>query len=417
MPDARVSPDAIAVAGVSHWNASLAEREPFAFGREAARRLLRNRAGERLLLVTCNRTELYGLDAPEALERELRAAAEIEGGPLDRRRGRETVSHLFEVASGLDSMVLGEYQILGQVKRAMQQAREEKALGPVLDELARRAMRVGRRVRRETDLGRTLPSIPKVAVGVARLVLGGLDGTRVLVIGSGKLGDLTARILGRAAAVQLVVTNRRMERAVELARQAGGRAEPFEELDRLLATADLVISCTAAPAPVLTRERVARALSGRKAPRLVVLDIAVPRDIDPGVRDLPGVRLFDLDDLRGWSSVSVAPGTLDAARAIIDAECRGFESWLAGRSAVPTIRDLRLRADRILDQELGRLPEDEREAARVFGHRLLRKLLHHPVSRLRDRAATKGEEYVEVARDLFDLDGEPASGRGNGGEP
>ena len=113
--------------------------------------------------------------------------------------------------------------------------------------------------------------------------------------------------------------------------------------------------------------------------------------------------------------MSVAPGTLDAARAIIDAECRGFESWLAGRSAVPTIRDLRLRADRILDQELGRLPENEREAARVFGHRLLRKLLHHPVSRLRDRAATRGEAYVEMARDLFDLDDGPAEGRGNGG--
>lgn len=408
-------PDAIAVAGVSHWNASLAERERFAFGPQTARRLLRGHGGERLLLVTCNRTELYGLESPEALELELRAAAQVDGGPLDRRTGLETVSHLFAVASGLDSMVLGEYQILGQVKRAMQQAREEEALGPVLDELARRAMRVGRRVRRETDLGRTLPSIPKVAVGVARLALGGLDGTRVLVIGTGKLGDITTCILSRAADIELVVTNRRMERAVELAGRVGGRAEPFGELDRLLEAAHLVIACTAAPSPVLTRERVARALAAREDRRLIILDIAVPRDIDPAVRTLPGVRLYDLDDLREWSSVSVAPGTLETARAIVDAESQGFLSWLAGRSAVPTIRDLRVRADRILDSELDRVPESEREAARVFGHRLVRKLLHHPVSRLRDRAATEGDRYVEMARDLFDLDGDPADGRWSNG--
>ncbi|MGH7564529.1 MAG: glutamyl-tRNA reductase, partial [Gemmatimonadota bacterium] len=161
---------------MSHWNAPLAERERFALGPQAARRLLRAGQGERLLLVTCNRTELYGLDRPEILERELLAAAQVEGGPLDRRSGEETVRHLFAVASGLDSMVLGEYQILGQVKRALLQAREEEALGPVLDELTRRAVRVGRRVRRDTELGRSLPSIPKVAVGVARLVLGELEG-------------------------------------------------------------------------------------------------------------------------------------------------------------------------------------------------------------------------------------------------
>lgn len=407
-------PDLIAVAGVSHWNAPLARRERFAFGPEAARRLLRSGQGERLLLVTCNRTELYGLDRPEILERELLAAAGVDDGPLDRRSGAATVSHLFAVASGLDSMVLGEYQILGQVRRALRQAREEETLGPVLDELTRRAVQVGRRVRRDTDLGRNLPSIPKVAVGVARLVLGELAGRRVLVIGSGKLGDITTRTLRRAADLELVVINRRMERARELAAAVGGRAEPFEKLDRLLEETDLVIACTAAPTPVLTHECVSRAASARGGRRLAILDIAVPRDIDPAVRDLPGVRLYDLDDLREWSSVSVAPGTLDAARAIVDAESRDFVSWLAGRSAVPTIRELQARADRILDAELDRIPFGEREAARIFGRRLLRKLLHHPVSRLRDRVATEGEGYVEMARDLFALDDQD-DGRRNGG--
>ena len=406
--------DAIAVAGVSHWKSPLAERERFAFGPQAGRQLLRGGDGERLLLVTCNRTELYGLDAPDVLARELRAAAGVEGGKLDRRTGEDTVRHLFAVASGLDSMVLGEYQILGQVKRAMQQAREEDALGPVLDELCRRAMRVGRRVRRETDLGRSLPSIPKVAVGLARLILGELDGARVLVIGTGKLGDITAHQLHQTANVHLVVTNRREERARELAGAVNGRAEPFEELDRLLTEADLVIACTAAQTPVLTRERVAGVMSTRRGHRLALLDIAVPRDVDPAVRELPEVRLYDLDDLREWSSVSVAPRTIDAARAIVETESRDFLSWLAGRSAVPTIQALRARADGILDAELERIPEAQRETARLFGRRLVRKLLHHPVSRLRDRAATEGEGYVEMARDLFALDADSDIARRNG---
>jgi glutamyl-tRNA reductase len=311
---------------------------------------------------------------------------------LDARTGERAVSHLFAVASGLDSMVLGEHQILGQVKRAIEEAREERALGPVLDELARRALQVGRRVRRETDLGRNLPSIPKVAVGVARLVLGELAGAR-----------------------ELVVTNRRIERARALAGTVGGRAEPYHALDRLLAETDLVLSCTAAPAPVLSRERVERALDGRPDKRLAFIDIAVPRDVDPAVRSLPGVRLFDLDDLREWSSVSVAPGTLDAAQAIVEEETRGFLGWLAGRTAVPTIRALHERAEAILDAELRMIPEEEREAARRFGRRLLRKLLHPPVSRLKDGAAAEGEAYVKLTRDLFALDAEEREERRNGG--
>ena len=406
-------PDAIAVVGVSHWSAPLAERERFALGPAAARRLLHAGDGERLLLVTCNRTELYGVAATEDLREELLEAAAIEEAPLDARSGEHAVSHLFAVASGLDSMVLGEHQILGQVKRAMRQAREEEALGPLLDEFARRALRVGRRVRRETDLGRNLPSIPKVAVGVARLVLGELEGARILIVGSGKLGDLTARVLGDTGAVNLIVTNRRIERARVLAEAVGGRAEPYRELDRLLAEADLVITCTAATDPVLGRDRIERALEGRGERRLAFIDIAVPRDVDPAVRSLPGVRLFDLDDLREWSSVSVAPGTLDAARAIVDHETRAFQGWLAGRTAVPTIRELHERAEAILDEELARVPEGEREAARRFGRRVLRKLLHPPVSRLKDGTASDGEAYVRLARELFDLDGRSGDGPGD----
>jgi glutamyl-tRNA reductase len=416
MPGSRVRPDAIAVVGVSHWSAPLAERERFAFGKAVTRRLLQARNGERLLLVTCNRTELYGVGSTDDLRGELLEGAGAADVSLDARSGERAVSHLFSVASGLDSMVLGEYQILGQVKRAMREAREEGALGPLLDELARRALQVGRRVRRETDIGKSLPSIPKVAVGVARLVLGELGGARILVVGSGKLGDLTARALGRTGAQEIVVTNRNPDRARTLAEAVGGRAEPYPALDRLLAETDLVISCTAAPAPVLSRERVERALAGRSNRRLALIDIAVPRDVDPTVRSLPGVRLFDLDDLREWSSVSVAPEILDAARTIVEDETRDFQAWLAGRTAVPTIRELHERAEAILDAEIRRIPEDEREAARRFGRRLLRKLLHPPVSRLRDGAASDGEAYVRLARELFDLDDERRERWNGGGE-
>ena len=416
MPGSRVRPDAIAVVGVSHWSAPLAERERFAFGKAVTRRLLQARNGERLLLVTCNRTELYGVGSTDDLRGELLEGAGAADVSLDARSGERAVSHLFSVASGLDSMVLGEYQILGQVKRAMREAREEGALGPLLDELARRALQVGRRVRRETDIGKSLPSIPKVAVGVARLVLGELGGARILVVGSGKLGDLTARALGRTGAQEIVVTNRNPDRARTLAEAVGGRAEPYPALDRLLGETDLVISCTAAPAPVLSRERVERALAGRPNRRLALIDIAVPRDVDPTVRSLPGVRLFDLDDLREWSSVSVAPEILDAARTIVEDETRDFQAWLAGRTAVPTIRELHERAEAILDAEIRRIPEDEREAARRFGRRLLRKLLHPPVSRLRDGAASDGEAYVRLARELFDLDDERRERWNGGGE-
>lgn len=396
--------------GVSHKTAPLAVRERFSFDGPAARRLLDAPGGERLLLVTCNRTELYGLEPPERLSALLLEAA---GGAADPSAlftlvDGQAVRHLFSVAAGLDSMVVGEPQILGQLKRSMVAAREADALGPVLDELARRALTVGRRVRRETELGKGLPSIPKVAVGVARLVLGAVEGRTLLVVGSGKLGDLTARTLQRAGATTIVVTNRSPESAVALAAAIGGRPEPFEALDRLLAEADIVITCTASQVPVLTRDRVTAVLAGKDRTRrpLVLIDIAVPRDVAADVREIPCVRLFDLDDLRGWGSAAVSPTAIVAAEAIVESEATLFQTWHAGRAAVPTLRALRDRADRILESELQRVPAAEAETMRVFGRRLVAKILHHPMRRLREGVGHDGDAYLNVARDLFALEGE-----------
>jgi glutamyl-tRNA reductase len=385
---------AVNLVGISHKTAPLARRERFAFPTATCREILSRSAAETLILVTCNRTELYGLAGAATLESNLLAAANAGQGPFYVREGREAVEHLYEVAGGLDSMVLGEPQIL----------------------LTRRAVRVGRRIRGETGVGRGLPSIPKVATRMARLTLGELSGRSMLIIGSGKLGDLTAQTLQRAGAADIVVTNRHSESAERLAQSIGGQAESLGEIDRLLADADIVISCTSSQTPILDRQQLERVVRRRRSPQpLVIIDIAVPRDIEPTAREIEGVHLFDLDDLRGWSSEAVPRKAIDAARDIVAAEAQEFDVWLAGRSAVPTIRALRDRAERIVAAEVERAGPDDQETLRAFGRRVMNKLLHHPTARLKDRAASEGETYVDLARDLFALDLEFPDERGNGG--
>lgn len=402
----------VAVAGVSHHTAPIVERERFAFPDEVVRRLLEETGEEAVLLTTCNRTELYSVGDPKALvSRLLEAAGSESARPVFSHTGEDAVRHLFSVAAGIDSMIVGEPQILGQVRKAMREARRAGTLGPVLDELVRRAVTVGRRVRRETDLGEGLPSIPKVATGMAKLILGDLDEATLLVVGTGKLGDLTARTLARAGATEIVVTNRSPDPAVALAGRIGGRAEPFDRLHGLLVEADIVISCTASQEPILTVDHIEAAAAERRADRqLVLLDIAVPRDVDADVHRVRGVRLYDLDDLRGWGSDAVSPSAVEAARSIVREEAEAFAAWRAGRAAVPTIRALHERMERILDLELEieHVSSAEREAMRVFGRRVIKKLLHRPLTRLREGAASEGEAYIDTVRDLFGLDGEEA---------
>ncbi len=312
-------------------------------------------------------------------------------------------------------MVVGEPQILGQVKRAMGEAEAVGALGPVLGELVRRAIAVGRRARRETDLGKGLPSIPKVATGMVRLVTGDLADRTLLIVGTGKLGYQAANLLRRAGASRVVVTNRSPAAARRLADEIDGRAAPFSELDTLLVNADIVITCTAASEPILSRDRLVAAMAARRERKLVVIDIAVPRDVEPSARSLRGIRLYDLDDLRGWGSASLAPGTIERAHGIVDEEVAGFLGWQAARAAVPTIRALRERAERILETEVASRAPERAEEMREFGRRLLNKILHEPLVHLRDGAASDGEAYLAVARDLFGLE-EDGNGGPRGGE-
>ena len=395
----------VSLAGVSHRTAPLDRRERFALQPQVAAGLLSTLGPETFLLVTCNRTELYGSRTAEELEAALLDSAGG-GDPRDFyvKTGREAVGHLFAVSAGLDSMVVGEPQILGQVKRAMGEAEAAGALGPVLGELVRRAISAGRRARRETDLGKGLPSIPKVATGMVRLVLGDLSERTLLIVGTGKLGYQAAGLLRRSGASRVVVTNRSPEAALRLAGEIGGRMAPFADLDALLLEADIVITCTAASAPILTRDRLAAAMTARRDRKLVLIDIAVPRDVEPSARSLRGVRLYDLDDLRGWGSASLAPETIERAHGIVTEEVAGFLGWQAARAAVPTIRALRERAERILEGEVANRSPERAEEMREFGRRLLNKILHEPLVHLRDGAASDGEAYLAMARDLFGLD-------------
>ncbi len=406
----------VSLAGVNHRTAPLDRRERFAFQPETAGRLLSTLGPESFLLVTCNRTELYGSRTAEELETALLATAGG-GDPRDfyRKTDGDAVGHLFAVSAGLDSMVVGEPQILGQVKRAMGEAEAAGTLGPVLGELVRRAISVGRRARRETDLGKGLPSIPKVATGMVRLVLGDLSERTLLIVGTGKLGHQAACLLRRSGASRVVVTNRSPEAALRLADEIGGRAAPFADLDALLLDADIVITCTAASAPILTRDRLAAAMTARRDRKLVLIDIAVPRDVEPSARSLRGVRLYDLDDLRGWGSASLAPDTIERAHGIVKEEVAGFLGWQAARAAVPTIRALRERAERILEAEVESRAPERAEEMREFGRRLLNKILHEPLVHLRDGAASDGDAYLAMARDLFGLDDAENGGPRSGG--
>jgi glutamyl-tRNA reductase len=297
----------------------------------------------------------------------------------------------------------------------MREAQAAGALGPVLGELVRRAISVGRRARRETDLGKGLPSIPKVATGMVRLVLGDLSERTLLIVGTGKLGYQAAGLLRRSGASRVVVANRSPEAALRLADEIGGRAAPFSDLDALLLEADIVITCTAASAPIVTRDRLAAAMTARRDRKLVLIDIAVPRDVEPSARSLRGVRLYDLDDLRGWGSASLAPDTIERAHGIVNEEVAGFLGWQAARSAVPTIRALRERAERILEAELESRAPERAEEMREFGRRLLNKILHEPLVHLRDGAASDGETYLAMARDLFGLEDGANGGPRTGG--
>ena len=405
----------LVLVGISHHNAPVELRERAALDRERASELARRLAGdtgEAVCLSTCNRTELYlAEESAEDAARKAEAALlalEAELGPaLYRLRDEAAALHLFRVAAGLDSMVPGEGEILGQVRTAY----ETGSTGRVLDRLFRDALRAGRRARTETAIGESPASVSSAAAALAEQVFGDLAGRRVLLIGAGKVGELALRNLASRGAEVAFVANRSLDRAGELAARFGGTALPLEQVEEELARADVVLSSTSAPGWTVERETVERALPARRGRPLFLIDLAVPRDLDPSIHELDGCYLYDIDDLQAVVAETLAGRRREAERAesIVAAEADRFREWQAALDVVPAIASLRARAEEIRTAELRRakLTESERRAAESVTTAVLNKLLHLPTIRMKEAAAAAdGVIYADAVRHLFGLEDE-----------
>jgi glutamyl-tRNA reductase len=411
--------------GVSHKTAPLALRERLALPEGRAVSTLRELTAhdavhEAVAISTCNRAELYMVVAdPVEAENEalaiLSRQAEIRPTELASSiyslHGADAVRHLFSVAAGLDSMIVGEAEVQGQVKRAYELALVEGATGPISNRLFRDALGAGKRARTETEVGRSRVSVSTVAVDLAAGQLGDLAKRRVLIIGAGENGELTARALRDRGVHTVFVANRRYDRAIGLAERFGGEAVRFDDLPAELARADIVVSCTSSPHQIFGREELEVVLEERGRQPLVLIDIAVPRDIEPEVRDLcSGVTLFDMDDLQRQvaRNLSVREAEATKAKVVVDQEAERFDSWLETLDVVPTITALRARGEEIVDQVLREnesrwesLSEADRERLGVMARAVVNRLLHEPTLRL--KGAEDAYVHVNALRELFGL--------------
>ncbi len=422
----------ILMMGLNHTTAPIEVREQIASAPcirqdtldELHSRLESNPFEEQLVLSTCNRTEIYVVttDAPRAQSRLVslftsHATLSQTADLLYTLSDRDAVAHLFAVASGIDSMILGEFEILGQVRRAYLDAAKRHTVGPILHRLFKDAIHVGKRAHSETSIGTGAASVAYAAVALARQYLGSLAGKNALVIGAGEMGSRAAANLAEDGMCTVVVTNRTYERAAELAGEVGGRAVPFDQLAQSLATADLVIGATGAPHIVLNAAMVQAAMAQRPERPLCLLDIAVPRDVDPEAARVPNVRLANIDDLHQLvdANRAVREQAVSQVRAIIAAEADTFAQWFAERRAAPVLADLREHADLIrtaeLDKALRRLGhlnlnERDQNVIAALSAGIVSKLLAAPTARLKQVVQSgDGQVYLDTLRELFDLDG------------
>jgi glutamyl-tRNA reductase len=422
--------------GVSHRTAPLALRERLALTEGRAAGVLNGLVSEEPIteaaaLSTCNRTELYlvASDAVEAETAALGVLAREAGirptellGPLYALRGSEAALHLYRVTAGLDSMIVGEAEIQGQVKRAYELALVEGATGPVLNRMFRGALAAGKRARTETAVGEKGLSIPSVAVELAQRTLGDLSSRRVLLVGAGETSELTARALAARGADAVFIANRRHNRAIGLAQRFGGRAVRIDELPAQLAEADIVVSTTNSPHHLIERTELEVVMAQRPARPLLLIDLAVPRDIDPGCREVPGVSLHDVDDVQSIAERNASGREAEARRAerILEAELVRFERWLSSQEVTPTVAALRARADEIVTRVLAEnetrwedLSERDRERVELLARAIASRLLHEPTLRIK-AAADRDDAYLQVSalRELFGLDAgtEPDAG-------
>ncbi len=422
------------VVGLSHRTAPIGLRERLAFPQEELAEDLRDFAGlpgvgEAVIVSTCNRVEVYAGASDSAvagpmIRRRLAERHEVDGRDLAEhlyeRSGDEGVRHLFRVASSLDSLVVGEPQILGQVKEAFVRAVDAGATGPVLQRCMHRALKVARKVRSQTAIGRESVSVSSVAVDLAQKIFGSLQGRPVLLVGAGKMSHLAARKLRSDGVSEVLVANRSPERAEELAKEYGGRACDLARLGELLVEADIVFASTAAREYVIRPEMVGSAMRSRRHRPLFLIDTAVPRNVDPRVNDMDNVYLFDMDDLQRVVASNQAERMREAAsaEALVEHEVAAFAGWRRTLSVVPTVVALRRHLDAIQQAETerlmrrlqgaGELSDRDRELIEGLGRAIIGKILHGPVSALkRNGAAGEPTDLVSATQALFDLEALP----------
>jgi glutamyl-tRNA reductase len=418
--------------GVSHQTAPVALLEQFAMGADDRVKALHelvesDHVSEVLVLATCNRVEVFAevekfhggvADVSRVLARQAGATVEELSPYVTVHYEDQAVAHLFSVAAGLDSMVVGETQVLGQLRAAYALARDEGTVGRALHPVAQRALRVGKRVHAETGIDRAGASLVSVALMRAEERIGSLAGRPVLVVGAGSMGALAATTLARLDA-QVVISSRTEASAARLADSLGGRAAPLADLPAELAAADVLVTCTGATGLVVGTEVVAGAMADRAGRPLAVVDLALPRDVDPGVAALPGVHVVDLALLQGERASTpgrptdgpVAADDITAAHAIVEAETALLRAERQAAEVAPTVSALRSQAAGVVDAELlrlsTRLPDlDARARAEIARtvHRVVDKLLHEPTVRVKELAAAPGDtDYAGALRALFGL--------------
>lgn len=415
------------VVGLNHRTAPVEVREKVSFRAEQLSPIFASLRGrqalaEGLVLSTCNRTEVYavGPDYHPAVDAATwliadgggLSAAELKGH-LYTHRDEAAARHLFRVACGLDSMILGETQVLGQVKAAYQQAQEERTVGKLLHGLLAQALQVGKRAQTETEIGQNAVSVSYAAVELARKVFDGFHGRTILIVGAGKMSELTARHLRDAGADRVAVLNRTRARAQGLAAAFDGVAAGLDELPEWLAEADLVISSTGASGFLVTREMLAVAMQKRRHRPVFIVDIAVPRDVEAAAGSLDGVFLYDIDDLQNVVQANLRERRREARKVerIVEEELQRFRAWRASLEVVPIIRSLRDKAASIqrteLEKAFARLPNlsvRDRQVIEALASGIVNKILNDPTLRLKEAAAGDlGALYAQAVSHLFNL--------------
>ncbi len=417
----------ILVIGVNHRSSPVALLErlslaPDALGKAVAGLAQRDNIREAVVLSTCNRTEVYVVaelfhgaygDVRDFLCEISDLSVDELTPHLYSQHDSAAVTHLFEVAAGLDSVVLGEGEILGQVRKAWETAQHEGAARSSLNLLFRSSIEAGKRARSETGISRGTASISHAAVEMISDVIGDLAGKRVAVIGAGSMGEGVAVALHRAGGATITVVNRSPERGAALAERVDGDTVGFEHLAAIVAVADVVVAGTGAGDPVITADLVAGARTDSGAAPLHIVDIGMPRDVEPAVDALPGVTVFDLDDLSAWADRGLAhrAGEADLVRVIVNEEVEDFTVESTARQAAPLVASMREAAERVRSSELDRfanrlnvLDESGRDAVEALTKAIVAKLLHEPSVRLKGQAGTpQGDRNAAAVRDLFDL--------------